>query len=200
MNRWEKLLHGRGFRVVAGLDEAGRGPLAGPVAAAAVVLPPFYSPDFTLRDSKRMTPLQREKAYALLCAHPEVSIGVGIVAQTEIDRINILRATRLAMRLAVEKLPVPPEYLLIDGLLLSELPIRQEKLVRGEDRSVSIAAASVVAKVTRDRIMVELDRLYPGYGFARNKGYGTADHRRALSRLGPCPLHRRSFRYRLPGI
>ena len=193
MSRWEEFCRSRGFSVIAGLDEAGRGPLAGPVVAAAVIFPTSVFLGCPVRDSKRMTPRQRERAYGLLCSHPDIMIGVGIVSQTEIDRINILEATRRAMILAVEKLPVRPEFLLIDGLLLPKFDIPQEKLIRGEDQSISIAAASIVAKVTRDRIMVDLDSLFPGYGFARHKGYGTAFHRLALYRFGPCPLHRRSF-------
>jgi ribonuclease HII len=200
MSRWKEFCRSRGFSVVAGLDEAGRGPLAGPVVAAAVIFPPSVSLECPVRDSKRMTLRQRERAYGLLCSRPDIMIGVGIVSQTEIDRINILEATRRAMILAVEKLPVRPEYLLIDGLLLPGVDIPQEKLIRGEDQSISIAAASIVAKVTRDRIMVDLDSLFPGYGFARHKGYGTTFHRLALARFGPSPLHRRSFRLRAPGF
>jgi len=190
---WEKRCRKRGFRPVAGLDEAGRGPLAGPVVAAAVMLPPVFSLSVPVRDSKRLSPSQREAAYACLVALPGISIGVGMADHEEIDRINILEATRRAMAIAVSRLDPSPVFLLIDGLRLPALDLHQEKIIRGEDASLSIAAASIVAKVIRDRIMVELDAKYPEYGFARHKGYGTPEHLERLRRHGPSPVHRRSF-------
>jgi ribonuclease HII len=187
----ERAARERGFRVVAGVDEAGRGPLAGPVVAASVVLPDGIDLP-GVRDSKAMTPEQRAQAYDLIVARAE-SVGVGVAEVDEIDRMNILRATHKAMRTAVEALPVRPELALIDGLPVHPFPVLQVALVKGDCRSVSIAAASVVAKVTRDRIMQEYDAAYPGYGFALHKGYSTAEHVECLQRLGPCPIHRRSF-------
>ncbi len=187
---------------VAGVDEAGRGPLAGPVVAAAVV----FDPAFALReseasladltDSKQLTAAQRDSYFALLTgAGPElVAIGVGRADVAEIDRHNILRATHMAMYRAVEALPARPEHILVDGLAVHGLPAPTTPIVRGDGKSLSIAAASVIAKVTRDRIMIALDAVYPAYGFAVHKGYGTAFHIQRLLAHGPCPEHRRSFR------
>lgn len=191
---WEEKFGGDGGIAVAGLDEAGRGPLAGPVVAAAIIIPGLECHPVRIIDSKKLTPSRREAAFLYLKTHPDIVIGVGIVDHAEIDRINILEATRKAMWLAVEELATPPGYLLIDGLLLPGLSIPQRRLIRGEEESVSIAAASIIAKVTRDRIMVACDREYPVYGFARHKGYGTREHLEMLDRHGPCPLHRFSFR------
>lgn len=191
---WEVKRRKAGFRTVAGLDEAGRGPLAGPVVAAAVILPHRKRFRFPIVDSKKLTPARREEVYAYLLKLPGTVIGVGIVDQSEIDRLNILEATREAMRIAIEKLPEEPACLLIDGLFLPGVTSPQKKLIRGEERSVSIAAASIVAKVTRDRLMISFDRDYPHYGFARHKGYGTREHLKMLDEHGPCPLHRFSFR------
>jgi len=204
MLHWEYLHASRGEIPVAGLDEAGRGPLAGPVVAAAVILPPEDSYPVALRDSKKLTPRRREAAFEFLRRLPGSAIGVGIVEAEEIDRINILEATRKAMLTALRELPVVPAALLIDALFLPGTDIPQRGLVRGEEASVSIAAASIVAKVTRDRIMVEADRRHPAYGFARHKGYGTRRHLAALAEHGPSPLHRLSFRpvkeCRVPGL
>ncbi len=177
---------------VAGIDEAGRGPLAGPVVAAAVILPRkgFRLP---VADSKSLTPARRECLAAELWSLPEVTIGVGTVPAPEVDRLNILQATYLAMRQAVAGLAPPPDSLLVDGLPGVRLPVPAEFIVKGDAKCASIAAASIIAKVHRDRIMVELDSRHPGYGLARNKGYGTAEHLGALARLGPTPIHRRSF-------
>ncbi len=194
MLRWEEYHASRGEVPVAGLDEAGRGPLAGPVVAAAVILPPEDCYPVALRDSKQLTPARREAAFEFLRGLPGSAIGVGIVEAEEIDRINILEATRKAMLSALAALPVAPAAILIDALFLPGTAIPQRGLVRGEAASVSIAAASIVAKVTRDRLMVEADRHYPAYGFARHKGYGTAEHISALAEHGPSPLHRRTFR------
>lgn len=191
---WEEGYRRRGLARVAGLDEAGRGPLAGPVLAAAVILPPGWEESVPIIDSKKLSPRGRERAFACLAATEEIEVGVGRVEADEIDEINILRATRQAMAAALMALGSAPDALLIDGLKLPDISLPQSLLFHGEDESVSIAAASIIAKVTRDRIMVSLDRDYPGYGFARHKGYGTREHLEALKRLGPCPIHRRSFR------
>ena len=195
-----------GLHALAGLDEAGRGAWAGPVAAAAVVLPP--SGDTLLeflpgvRDSKLMTARQRG-LWAGKIRAAAVAWAVGWAACEEIDSLGILPATRLAMQRAVAQLGLPPGHLLIDAVRLPALPLPQTALVRGDQRSLSIAAASVLAKTARDAWMTDLDEQYPGYGFAAHKGYGTARHRRALDELGPCPQHRLSFaplRARLPGV
>jgi ribonuclease HII len=191
---WEQ-----GHRRVAGVDEAGRGPLAGPVFAAAVVLPPerlqdgIPAPWQGLTDSKQLTPARRELFFLRLSQDPAVRWCVAEASREEIDALNILRATHLAMARALAGLPERPDLALVDGRPAHGLPCPHLALVRGDALSLSIAAASVLAKVTRDRYLVELDRRYPGYGFARHKGYGTADHLRALRRLGPCAEHRRSF-------
>jgi len=176
---------------VAGLDEAGRGPLAGPVVAAAVVISPEHRIK-PLADSKLLTPERREELFALIQARA-VGVGVGIVDHLTIDRINILEATRLAMRLALANLAIIPELVITDFVALRDLPCPQRNLVDGDARCASVAAASIVAKVTRDRIMLEADTQFPEYGFARHKGYGTPDHLAALDRYGPCALHRRTF-------
>lgn len=182
----------RGCLRVAGVDEAGRGPLAGPVVAAAVILPPgSFIPG--LRDSKKLTSRQREAFFGRIY-ELALGVGIGVVGEKEIDRINILRATMEAMKTALEKLPVAPDHVLIDALTLPDLPFPQQAIIRGDDYSLSIAGASVVAKVTRDRMMMEYDRRYPQYRFGAHKGYGTREHLEALRRFGPCPIHRRSFR------
>lgn len=177
---------------MAGVDEAGRGPLAGPVVAAAVVL----DPSVTIRkldDSKLLDVEERERLYEAIRVKA-VAVGVGMAEPLTIDRVNILEATRLAMQEALARLPVEPELVLTDFVALGGLGCPQRNLVRGDQRSATVAAASIIAKVTRDRIMAEADRMYPEYGFARHKGYPTEEHRLALWRHGPCPLHRRSFR------
>ena len=183
-----------GYRCVAGIDEAGRGPLAGPVVAACVVLPFGKRPE-GLNDSKLLTPRQREALFETILELAR-GCGLGVVSAPEIDRLNILRATHLAMRQALDALPpgMQPDLVLIDGLPVRPFPVDQVALVKGDSRSASIAAASILAKVTRDRLMCEYDALYPMYGFAGHKGYGSAAHLRALAAHGPCPLHRRSFR------
>ncbi len=190
--------------MVAGVDEAGRGPLAGPVVAAAVALPPgFRSPD--IRDSKALSPKARERAFFLVTSNA-LSFAVAHSTPEEIDRINILTASLLAMRRAVEKLVPVPDFLYIDGSF--SIPpaeggpwaaIRQEPIVSGDTRCISVMAASIVAKVARDRLMLEYDRVYPGYGFASHKGYPTRRHLAALAALGPSPIHRKTFRGVLPG-
>jgi len=200
-DRWafERALYRSGVRAIAGVDEAGRGPLAGPVVAAAVILPAAWLRHGLpaglagLNDSKQLRPVQRERYFALLTAAAEVRYAVARVEPEEIDRLNILRATHQAMLRALRQLDPVPEHILVDGLPVPALPGPQTPLVRGDARSYSIAAASVLAKVTRDRCMVEYDRLYPAYGFARHKGYPTPEHLECLRRHGPCPIHRRSF-------
>jgi ribonuclease HII len=176
--------------LIAGIDEAGRGPLAGPVVAAAVILPPCKITG--LADSKVLSADQRFEVYRLIqkFAH---AIGVGVVPHTEIDRINILQATHVAMRQALSHLVIRPMHILVDGYPLPRSGCAQTNVIDGDAKSASIAAASIVAKVTRDCIMEALDRDYPAYGFKQHKGYGTPDHIEVLNRLGPCDIHRRSF-------
>jgi len=181
-----------GFARVAGVDEVGRGPLAGPVLAACVILPTGF--DLTgINDSKKLSERQRERAEARIRAEA-VAVGIGSVEPEVIDRINILQATHEAMRLAYAQIAPPPDFVLLDGLPVRGFPCAEtQALVQGDSRSVSIAAASVVAKVARDRLMCAYDTVYPEYGFAGHKGYGSARHLAALAEHGPCPIHRRSF-------
>jgi ribonuclease HII len=190
--QYERAYWDAGLHYVAGIDEAGRGPLAGPVVAAAVILPGDCMLE-GVNDSKKLRPAKREELFARIRAYA-VSIGVGIVDHTEIDRINILQATMKAMRLAVSQLAVKPEHLLVDGPRYDDTSIPSTAIIGGDAKCFSIAAASIIAKVTRDHIMNEYDRLYPLYGFGRHKGYGTAEHLAALCAHGPCEIHRRSFR------
>ena len=176
---------------VAGVDEVGRGPLAGPVYAAAVILDSKRLPA-GLDDSKKMSEARREKAFDAIMSSA-LAVGIGVASVAEIDRINILAATMLAMRRAVDRLSVAPVHALIDGNKVPALPCLADAIVKGDSKVLSIAAASIIAKVTRDRVMSELDLAFPGYGWARNKGYGTADHMQALARLGPSVHHRTSF-------
>jgi ribonuclease HII len=192
----EMALYTEGYRHIAGLDEAGRGSWAGPVVAGAVILP-INRPDLSqelegVRDSKQLTPRQREYLYGIIQS-TALAVGVGIVPPDMIDELGIVPATRQAMGLAIVQLDLPPDFLLIDYLNLPGLPISQKSITHGDALSVSIAAASIVAKVTRDRLMVEMDATYPEYGFARHKGYGTRQHRESLFRLGPSPIHRLSY-------
>ena len=191
--RHERALRKAGVEIIAGIDEAGRGPLAGPVVAAAVILPERFRHK-TLTDSKQLSAAVREEIYAELTADGSgVTWTVSVSGNEEIDRINILRATHQAMRRAVAALSVAPQHALIDGLPVRPFPIPQTALVKGDSLSLSIAAASILAKVTRDRIMVEMDGLYPQYSFSQHKGYGTPEHLAMLREHGPCPIHRRSF-------
>ena len=176
---------------LCGIDEAGRGPLAGPVAAAAVILPENCRILY-LNDSKKLSPARRDALFDEI-REKAVSFSVAVVPAARIDEINILQATYEAMRKAVDGLSVVPGALLNDAVTIPGLPFRQIPIVKGDAKSLSIAAASVLAKVTRDRMMEEYDRLYPEYGFAKHKGYGTAQHIAALKEYGPCPIHRRSF-------
>lgn len=177
---------------VAGVDEAGRGPLAGPVTVAAVVLPSGFSAP-GLDDSKKLPPAARERLFDLITGHAGVLWAIELVHAAEIDRLNILRATHEGMRRAIQAIHPNPDHALIDGLPVVPFPVPCTAIIRGDSKVMSIAAASVLAKVARDRIMLELDRAYPQYGFAKHKGYGTATHLQALADHGPCPEHRRSF-------
>jgi ribonuclease HII len=179
------------FGFMAGIDEAGRGPLAGPVVAAAVILPFQYRLP-GLNDSKQLTPSRRERLYAAI-QRQALSIGVGVISPDDIDRINIRQASFAAMRLALEGLLWAPDHVLVDGFAIPGWPGAQTAVVRGDARSASIAAASIVAKVTRDAIMRRYHREFPEYGFDRHKGYGTAEHLEVILHRGPCPIHRRSF-------
>jgi ribonuclease HII len=192
MDFFEMRFFGQGFRSIAGLDEAGRGPLAGPVVAAAVILP---IPEFREQvcDSKKLLPRKRESLYERIL-EVALSVGIGIVQADEIDRINIGRATQKAMAMAVSLLSNRPDMLLIDGTQPVPLPMPQRTIVKGDDLSMSIAAASIVAKVTRDRIMMTYHEKYPQYNFARHKGYGTREHRQAIKQHGCCEYHRKTFR------
>jgi len=192
MLRYEQAAWSGGAQRVAGVDEAGRGPLAGPVVAAAVILPTGFQ-HATLTDSKQLTPRQRDRLYEELTHTADLIWAVGTVAVEVIDRLNILQATAQAMRAALTALSVTPDHVLVDGRPVRCLPHPQTAIVGGDGKSFSIAAASVIAKVTRDRLMLECHRLYPQFNFAKHKGYGTAEHLRALRQFGPSPLHRRSF-------
>lgn len=189
--RLEQSLRTGPVRYIAGVDEAGRGPLAGPVVAAAVVFPSdLYLPG--VDDSKKVTPAHREEFYELIM-RSAISVGVGIVSHEIIDEINILNATFRAMHEAVSKLTVPPDHLLIDGNMFPGGSVPFTTVIGGDGLCFSIAAASIIAKVTRDRIMGDYDAQFPGYGFANHKGYATQEHRDAITRLGFCAIHRRSF-------
>jgi ribonuclease HII len=191
----ELVLHGQGYRLVAGIDEVGRGALAGDVLAGAVILPAdadVMQQLHGVRDSKQLSARQREHLSTIIQAEA-LAIGLGRVPAPEIDRLGIVPATRRAMMLAIANLGLRPDYLLIDAVWLPDVDIPQKAVIKGDVHCLSIAAASVMAKVTRDAIMVELDGRYAGYGFARNKGYGTVEHRLQLRSLGPCAIHRRSY-------
>ena len=177
--------------LICGIDEAGRGPLAGPVVAGAVILPKDCEILY-LNDSKKLTPAKRESLYAEIMEKAE-AVGVGMASPARIDEINILQATYEAMREAVSNLGVTPDVLLNDAVTIPDLKIPQVPIIKGDAKSISIAAASIIAKVTRDRLMVQYDRVLPGYGFAQHKGYGSKEHIEALKRLGPSPIHRASF-------
>jgi len=201
---WKRLGHERelwqkGLSFVAGVDEAGCGPLAGPVVAAAVMFPcawseaGLYGKLRGLNDSKQLTEEQREHYYAIIITHPEIRFGIASVDVEMIDQINILQAAHRAMYLALNQLAPAAEHALIDGRRVRSMTIPHTPIIKGDCRSYSIAAASVLAKVTRDRVMKELHALYPDYGFAEHKGYSTPQHLEAIARLGPCPIHRKSF-------
>lgn len=183
--------YGTEFHCICGIDEAGRGPFAGPVVAGAVILPPGLKIE-GLNDSKQVSAKRREELFEEI-NEKAISVGIGMSSPARIDEINILQATYEAMQHAVEDLDVVPDLLLNDAVTIPQIPIKQVGIVKGDARSLSIAAASIMAKVTRDRLMVEYAELYPQYGFEKNKGYGSAEHRTALKEHGPCPIHRATF-------
>ena len=191
MYEYEENLYKEGYNFIAGTDEAGRGPLVGPVVAGCVVFPKGYKNDL-INDSKKLTEKKREQLYDIII-NEAVSYGIGIVNQDIIDKINILQATYKAMRQAINNLSVKPDILLNDAVTIPGVDIKQVPIIKGDAKSASIAAASIVAKVTRDHMMEEFDLIYPGYEFYKNKGYGTKAHRDALKKIGPCEIHRRTF-------
>lgn len=194
---FERILQGQGYHMIAGTDEAGRGPLAGPVVAAAAIMN-LQDLIEGVDDSKKIS--AKKRARLLECIQSQaIAFGVGIVDHEEIDRINILNAARLAMGNAVKAMDITPDYLLADAMKDIDVSCPQQSIIKGDLRSYSIAAASIIAKETRDAIMVEMDQLYPQYGFAQHKGYGTKQHREALLKYGPCPIHRRSFLRKILG-
>lgn len=192
MDAFERACRRSGYKQIAGIDEAGRGALAGPVIAAAVILPLNCNID-GLRDSKQLTPKQRDrladKIYSVA-----LSVGIGSADNRTVDHLNVLEATLLAMQNAIEKLTPQPDYLLVDGINLPATDIPGEALPKGDNRSYSIAAASIIAKTTRDRIMIELDRTHPNYGFQKHKGYPTPQHRQAIAQFGASDVHRQTFK------
>ena len=190
MLRYEKKIYAQGFQLIAGIDEVGRGPLAGPVVAAAVILPKGCKIKH-LNDSKKISKSKHVAIYHEVMEQA-VAVGIGIKDTQVIDQVNIYEATKLAMLEALGKLNPAPQHLLIDAMKL-DTPIPQQSIIKGDANSLSIAAASIVAKVTRDRLMVDYDQTYPGYGFAKNAGYGTAEHLTGLERLGITPIHRKTF-------
>ncbi len=192
MSHYETRLRAQGFRAIAGIDEAGRGPLAGPVVAAACILPEGKL-IAGLNDSKQVKAERREALFESVQSDPDIYYAVAIVSAERIDRINILQATFEAMQEAVQKLPFCPDYLLIDGSQLPRFQIPVQGIIKGDTLSLSIAAASIIAKVTRDHLMEEAAKEWPQYGFEKHKGYGTAFHLEALRRFGFCPIHRKSF-------
>ena len=189
---FERMYYGQGYQRIAGVDEVGRGPLAGPVVAAAVILPKDGIEE-ELFDSKKISSKEREKLYEIILSKT-LGVGIGTIGQEEIDLLNIFQATLKAMALAVENLPTPPDFLLIDGPQGLRLSIPQKPIRKGDQLCNSIAAASIVAKVTRDRMMLEYHQKYPHYNFAKHKGYGTKEHRRAIEKFGICEYHRKTFR------
>jgi ribonuclease HII len=198
MGGFERAARGRDYRLIAGIDEAGRGPLAGPVIAAAVILPPEYE-NTQIRDSKTLSPRQRERLLEVI-ERDAVAIGIGAVESQVIDTVNILQATLTAMKEAVLDLSPPPDYLLIDGINRISVAVPQETIVGGDGRSISVASASIVAKVSRDRIMEMYHRQFPQYNFHKNKGYGTPEHLEAILKYGRCKIHRSSFRVSEIGV
>lgn len=189
----EKFLWKQGFKFVAGLDEAGRGPLAGPVVACAVVLKPCKNFLKKINDSKKLSEKQREDFYRILTNHKDVEWGVGIVSEKVIDKINILQATKLAMQKAIEDLGCAADYLLLDGNFSIRSDILQKAIIKGDQKVISISAASIIAKVTRDRIMQAYDKKYPQYGFKKHKGYPTKFHCQKIAEFGLSKIHRKSF-------
>ena len=191
MSRYEAEAISQGYCNVAGIDEAGRGPLAGPVVAACVMLEANCLIE-GVNDSKKLSPAKRDKLYDIILDRA-VCYGIGIVDEKRIDEINILNATKLAMKQAIEQMDIKPDILLIDAVKLDDLEIPQISIIKGDELSISIAAASIIAKVYRDRMITEADSQYPQYGFKKHKGYGTAEHINAIKKYGICPIHRISF-------
>lgn len=189
---FEKAARKNGYAAVAGIDEAGRGPLAGPVVSAAVILPESL-PVSGIRDSKKINPKQRDRLFDEIHCHA-IAVGVGVVSPADIDRMNILQASLWSMRLAVEQLRAVPDFLLIDGIFPISSDLPQQAIPKGDSLSISIAAASIVAKVTRDRMMDTYDEAYPEFEFSKNKGYPTPSHKAAIRRNGHCPIHRLTFK------
>ena len=193
---FERMAQSNGCRYVAGIDEAGRGPLAGPVVAAAVILPTNFN-NAAITDSKKLTPKKRQHLYDLIYCKAQ-SIGIGIVDSIEIDRINILQSSLLAMVMAVDNLHPRPCFLLIDGKFKIQIDITQRAIIKGDSKSITIAAASIIAKVTRDGLMAHYALEYPQFGFDKHKGYPTRAHRQAILRYGYCSIHRKTFRGVIP--
>jgi ribonuclease HII len=194
---YENAAREEGFQAVCGIDEAGRGPLAGPVFAAAVILPENCTID-GINDSKKLTPKKREMLFDEICANA-VSYGIGFATEEEIDSINILQATFLAMKRAVDEMRIKPDLALVDGNRMPDLGIETRTIIKGDALCASIAAASILAKVSRDRLLCQIDEIYPQYGFAKHKGYGTAYHLEMLKKCGPSPVHRKTFLKKLLG-
>lgn len=194
---YEKAAREEGFQAVCGVDEAGRGPLAGPVFAAAVILPENCAIE-GINDSKKLTPKKREKLFDEICSNA-VSYGIGFATEGEIDSINILQATFLAMKRAVDAMTIKPDLALVDGNRMPDLGVETRTIIKGDALCASIAAASILAKVSRDRLLCQIDEIYPEYGFAQHKGYGTAYHLEMLKKCGPCPVHRKTFLKKILG-
>ncbi len=191
ISRFEEELYQQGYQYIAGIDEVGRGPLAGPVVTAAVILPRGCRIP-GINDSKKLSAHKREELYEKI-TEEAVSYAFGVVSPGEIDAVNILQATYKAMRISLETIEQKPDFVLADAVTIPGIEIPQRGIIQGDAKSISIGAASIIAKVTRDTMMEEMDKLYPEYGFAKNKGYGSAEHIAALKKYGPCPIHRRSF-------
>lgn len=191
LKQFERLAYKKGYKILAGIDEVGRGPLAGPVVSAALVLPRDFDLLY-IDDSKKLSPQKREDLFVKI-HEKALDIGIGIVDSHSIDDINIYQATKISMALAVKNLKNKPDLLLIDGIRCENIPIKQVPIIKGDSKSISIAAASIIAKVTRDRIMDDFHKDFPNYAFNKNKGYGTEEHRRAIKKFGPLDIHRKTF-------
>lgn len=192
LKKYEEKLRKKGFKYICGIDEAGRGPLAGPVVVASVIMPENSMIE-GVNDSKKVSEKKREKLYDLILDEA-ISYGIGIVGQDEIDEINILNATKKGLTMSLQELTQKPDLIIVDALSkINTLGIPYESIIKGDAKCYSISAASIIAKVTRDRIMREWDKIYPQYGFATHKGYGTSSHIKAIIENGPCPIHRKTF-------
>ncbi|CCB88638.1 ribonuclease HII [Simkania negevensis] len=192
LTKLEEMAYQEGYQIIAGVDEAGRGPLAGPVVAAACIFPRGLVLE-GVDDSKKISPIKREEIYQILVSHPEIDFAIGVVEQAQIDVINILQASLAAMAIAVKNLIVEPDFLLVDGNQLPPTRIPSKAVVKGDSLSQSIAAASILAKHSRDQMMLQLHLKWPQYGFDKHKGYATRAHLQAIQKHGPCPIHRKSF-------